>query len=451
MAMASTHEHNGLLAYEGLQGGLLPLNPYTAMRFHFGMLLGVDDFETEQGYHRGRTSLHNAWLHREGVVWGFGVAADLPSGELRVEPGLALDGAGEELHLDALACLSVPAWYEAHEGDADLETTATADGVEFDAHVVARFRPCLTRPVPALAEPCEGATSETAYSRVFASVELLLVPGRAPARTLPYHRLRLLFGLDAPVTEGGAVVTDDQDVLDAHAAVLALDEAERPPAFLEAFRRFAALDEIDLLPATSGPDDEPLLFPARERTPVVLADVTGIRLAQAGDTWRLTAAAVDTSVRPAHVATSTIQELLCGALLAPAGGVVTPPATTDAGGPRVDRGSVEFPDARTIRFGVDKPLRPGSIVKDSFRVTVLGDTGAWRNIGVSTIDYDEATNRITLELSRDPGDGLLRVIVRGTGLTPLVGTDNVPLAGPAGGPPGTVHDGVDFVHMQTRS
>src|SRR4051812_45907903 len=175
-----------------------PASPFTALRYHFGMLLGVDDFETEQEYLRGKTRLHNAWLHREGVVWGLDVTADLESRELRVDPGLALDGAGHELHLDARACLDLAAWYEAHEDAADL-TVAEEDGdLRFDAHVVVRFASCLTRPVPAFSDPCEGASSETAFSRVFETVEILLRPGLAERADDPYHRLRLLFGLADP-------------------------------------------------------------------------------------------------------------------------------------------------------------------------------------------------------------------------------------------------------------
>src|SRR5215211_7415462 len=94
-------------------GGPLPVDPFTGLRFHFGMLLGVDDFESEQAYHRGKMRLHNGWLHGEGVVWGLlvdaplveGGGADL-KGELRVRPGLALDAAGRELYLAATACVS---------------------------------------------------------------------------------------------------------------------------------------------------------------------------------------------------------------------------------------------------------------------------------------------------------------------------------------------------------
>ena len=65
---------------------LLPLSPFNALRYHFGMLLGVDDFETEQAYHRAKMRIHNAWLHRAGVVWGFDVRLDVPHGEIRVLP-----------------------------------------------------------------------------------------------------------------------------------------------------------------------------------------------------------------------------------------------------------------------------------------------------------------------------------------------------------------------------
>src|SRR5437762_10569591 len=104
MAISTDTRAPGLTAF-------LPLNPFTALSYHFGMLLGVDDFETEQGYHRGKHALHNAWLHRDGVVWGLGVESDPVSGEIRVGPGLALDAAGNELHLDLPACLDVGRWW----------------------------------------------------------------------------------------------------------------------------------------------------------------------------------------------------------------------------------------------------------------------------------------------------------------------------------------------------
>lgn len=431
---------------------VLPLDPFTSLRYHFGMLLGVDDFETEQGYHRGRMSLHGAWLHGPGVLWGLGVELDDATEELRVGPGLALDAAGDELHVDALACLSVPAWYAEHEEDPEVVAArrTTATGIELDAHVLARFRPCLARPVPAFAEPCEGSPAETAYSRVSSSVELLLVAGAAPDASARYHRLRVLFGLEAPDLPA------DQPVVDALAAVAAEDEDARAGALLEAFRRFATLDGLDLEPAAAAEGEEGSLFPGLAADGVVLAGLTGLALDPAGDGWKLVGGEVGYEPRRTHVGTATIQELLCGP--ATSGGGLPAPAPEpepeeepDAGGPRVDRSTVAFPADDEISFALDRAIRPGSAVKDAFRISVLGDTGAWRHIGVADVDYDETADTIRLRLNRSLGGGLVRLLVRGTGTTPIVGADNVPLAGATGGLPAGAHDGRDFVHQTVRS
>src|SRR4051794_21891062 len=103
---------------------LLPLWPWNALRPASGMLLDSDDFEVVLGQPRAKHMLHNAWLHGSGVVWGLSV--DL-SGEwdLRVSPGLAMDGVGRELHLDASRCISFRDILEA-----DHDPTCTSREVE---------------------------------------------------------------------------------------------------------------------------------------------------------------------------------------------------------------------------------------------------------------------------------------------------------------------------------
>src|ERR1051326_8251174 len=151
------------LAAQGQADGLLPVNPFTALQFHFGVLLGVDDLETGQAYPRGKIRLHNAWLHREGVVWGLDVKFN-DRRELTVTPGLALDAAGHELHLDATACVDLGKWYDKHKDDEDFSfSDVNSDIRTFDAHVVARFRACLARQVPAIADPCAGSEVDTAF------------------------------------------------------------------------------------------------------------------------------------------------------------------------------------------------------------------------------------------------------------------------------------------------
>ena len=338
---------------------LSPANPFYALHFHFGMLLGGEDFETEQAYHRGKTRLHNAWLHGSGVVWGYGVSADTGSGELRVDRGLALDPAGHELYLDARSCLSLAAWFEQHRDDEDFELVDDADNVKrFDAHVVARFRPCLTREVPALSEPCEDATTDTAFSRVAETVELLLIPGLPPTRPVAaYHRVRLFLGIDQPdLDENGAVVERDRAVIDAHGEIAAMPLPEQPAACLDAFRRFAALDSIDLGP---GPGEEASrLFPSDGNETVLLAQLTGITLELRDAAWVVTGVTtVDPTVRTTLLPTSAIQALLSR----PAG---APPI--DAGGPRVSWVEVIADD--TVVLTLDRALLPGSVTPDAFDV-----------------------------------------------------------------------------------
>lgn len=377
--------------------------PFFSLRYHFGMLLGVNDFETEQAYHRGKIRLHNMWLHRDGVVWGFDVRVDTPRGEIRVLPGLAVDALGRELHLEADACLNVAAWFNAHRDDPGFSFDESATAITFDAHVVIRFKACLSRQVPALSTPCENSSVATAYSRVLETVEILLRPGLAPARTLPYHRLRLLFGLDPPQEEGGVITPADQAVLDA-------------PHNLESFRRLAALDEIDLT------------APEGDEFPVVLADIAGITLDKTTDQLVLSAGAVNVAVRPSHVATSTIQELLCG-------------QAGPAGGPVVIQNSVQIDEtANQVSFRVSRELASASVVPARFSLTFFDDASGWNIAPVTAAAYDTATGTVTVDFTGPLGGQQVRFIALGSGPTPLLGANYVPL-----------NNGRDFVHMQERS
>lgn len=295
--------------------GLLPNQPYLALYPHYGMLLGVDDFATEQAYHRGKMRLHNAWLHGWGAVWGLAVGADIGRGEIEVAPGLALDGQGRELHNDQPQCVHVGRWFAAHRDDAGFDFSEVGDTVSFDAHVVIRHRACLTRPVPALLDTCsDGAGS--AYSRVVETVEIQLRPGLAPAARHGNHLLRVLLGLDtARLDDDGNVLTDDQAALDARAAVAATPAAGRIAAAAAAFHRFSVLDSLARQPAIDPDDAETLLFPADGPAAVVLADVSGISLQRQATGFVLSAASVDMNVRSVLLPSATLQAA-AGAFLA---------------------------------------------------------------------------------------------------------------------------------------
>jgi hypothetical protein len=418
------------------------ISPFYSLNYHFGMLLGVDDFATEQQYHHGKMRLHNAWLHRAGVVWGLDVRLVVEHGEIRVLPGLALDASGHELHLDCDACINVAEWFLAHQDEEGFAPTATTTGVKFDAHVEIRFKSCLTRQVPALLEPCEGGAGGTAYSRVFETVDLRLVPGKAPAPTTPpYHRLRVLFGLEDPILPA------DQPVVDARSAVLALAGAQQPAAYLEALRKLAAFDEIDLQPAKSSDDATRLLFPEPGDSPVVLAEFTDITLdrSDAGGSLKLTGGAVDVTVRPTHIATATLQELVCGPLFSNVA------AVSAASGPRVLPASVQI-TTDNINFDLDKPLHAKSVAADAFSVTAFTEAGGWQDLPFTVDGLSSPATSVKLDLTTSLEAGVLvRFIARGTGPRPLLGANLAPLAGADGGPEPPPHDGLDFVFMQVRS
>jgi hypothetical protein len=66
------------------------------------------------------------------------------------------------------------------------------------------------------------------------------------------------------------------------------------------------------------------------------------------------------------------------------------------------------------------------------------------------VAFDAATNRATITLGDPPRGDTLRLIVRGTGETPVLGGaggQRIPFAGAVGGPPGGVHNGHDFISM----
>jgi hypothetical protein len=328
---------------------VLPVSPFYSPRYQFGMLLGVDDFDLAEAYPRGKVRLHNAWLHREGVVWGFGVTAskdtsDKLTGEIRVEPGLALDAAGRELHLDRAACLDVVAWYQKQRQDKVKEVPEIAPKTEvtINAHVALRFHACLTRPVPSMSEPCDPSSSGVAYSRIFETVELKLVPEPLLPESLvsepwkrtgpdPYHLLRMLFGLEGAVDPNNPT-QDEKDAANALADVAAEPAGSQGRKFLEWFRHFAALDGIALAPGQHA-DGTPLLTPGAEDAPVVLANLTLTLTSDENGVLRLSSAEIDPTVRLSHVATSTIQELNLWRGAEGSGGPAGPAGPTGATGP----------------------------------------------------------------------------------------------------------------------
>lgn len=428
------------LAASGAEEGLLPVNPFNALQFHFGMLLGVDDLETGQAYPRGKIRLHNAWLHREGVIWGLNVAFNSRN-ELAVDPGLALDAAGHELHLDRQACLDVGQWYSAHKDDPGFTFTDSGGGKKVDVHVVAKFKACLTRPVPAMVEPCAGAQTDTAYSRVFETVELLLRPGLSQPKDRGYHRLRILFQVEAD----SALYADVKTRRD---TIQALPLAQQPAAYLQALREFAALDEIDLRPQAATATGPASIFP-EDPTEVVLADIGDLIVQpSSGGDWAIAAPipAPIVTIRASHIATATIQELLCGPILAgAAAGPPPPPPPPAPTGPTISDAQLA---AKSITFKTSRPIAQSTLSPDAVSVTDYDDGDGWSNLDIKAVTVS-GDGSIKIDLKEAPAGSLVRLIIRGTGPRPLLAADDHLALGAPGA--GGADDGVDFVKMFTRS
>jgi hypothetical protein len=251
-----------------------------------------------------------------------------------------------------------------------------------------------------------------------------LAAGPAPGDPVaPYPRLRQLVG-QLPVT--------DETVTAALEAIRSAADADRPAEVLAWFRRLAALDATDLKPEADG-----ALFPVEDGC-VVLAQIDA-HLRPDGDRWVVVAdTAVDNSVRPAHVRTRTIQELL---LCAPAGPPGSPgPESLAAAADPPRAGAAELSGSTlTVRF--TRPLLAATVASDAFTVTALRTSG-WASVAVTGATLDDAGTTVSLRLRSAPRVRVVRVVAHGAGPRPLLGVDGSSLSGTeADGR--TVHAGED--------
>lgn len=442
----------------------LPVNPFVSNRYHFGMLLGVADFETDQAYHRGKAWLHNAWLHGSGVIWGLDVEIRAEANEVVVAPGLAIDGHGRELSVSEPMCVDLGAWFAQRRPD-ELEVGTRPDGdLTFTVHVELCHDSCLDRPVPSISEPCEDAGFDTAYSRaVERGLPRIVVPRPAPAVNAP--RLREFFG-QSPVTH--------DSVTAARAAVEAAAPADRAAVCLDWFRRLAAADVTELAPEPGGPSWSPIagdgcvplaelrvrLHPDGDGFTIVVADAPDQPAPPddgSPDTpadAEIDSTVADTSIRPSLLRTRTIQELLChdhspvppNELAGGAGGHVSlaapsTPFRAVAGSATADGATVE------LRFTAD--VDPVTVRPAGFSVSVLRADG-WHD---STIDRaavaEGDAGLVRLTLSGAPRSRPLRVVASGTGTRPILAVDGSVLAGVEGDP--VIPSGSDAALMITHT
>jgi len=187
----------------------------------------------------------------------------------------------------------------------------------------------------------------------------------------------------------------------------------------------------------------PGLFPVtEEQAGVVLARLT-VEITSYGDCVDVGNVEVDPDVRTALVPTSTIQKLACGWASALLGAQSQP----DVGGPRLKTGTVQWSRGNSrVSFCVTAPIAEGS-QESGIEVSSLSHQGrGWAPSHIDRVTLHDDGERVVVDLDEPPAYRTARLVIRGTGLTPLFGRDPlVPFAGIEGGPPGTQDDGHDAV------
>lgn len=179
----------------------IPGDPFLRLRYHYGQLLGAEDFAVEQRAGLLAARLHQAALHGAGTVAGLAVTAQGAEGEgsrtgarLLVAPGLAVDALGRTIHVERLQCLDVRGLHRAEDWasfPADVPTPAEAGEAEAGeaeageggageaeageagqagalrhAWVVLRYLACETEPIPAISPACGDGSESVSYSRI---------------------------------------------------------------------------------------------------------------------------------------------------------------------------------------------------------------------------------------------------------------------------------------------
>ncbi len=134
--------------------------PVKRPNYFTGQILSADDFTTEQEYHRGKQRRHNLHCHGFGVVQGLKVSTVKKNAgwTVVIEPGFAIDSAGNEIQLCMKVTFRLP-----------KSETAIQVGI--------RFSERLCDPVPVASD----ATSLSSQpSRVEEGCEVLLDPVSTP-------------------------------------------------------------------------------------------------------------------------------------------------------------------------------------------------------------------------------------------------------------------------------
>jgi len=235
-----------------------------------GRMLGVEDFQADQDYHRGRLARALLQVYGTGTVSGLLVQtdgnADPTALEVQVTPGLAIDRIGRIIDVPRLVCIvlndwltsQAQAWLQQQSNPipgqpslADLND-AIHDGANLMCDVFATFVPCTRGVTPCFASLDDyDATDAFSANRLLDSFAMQLV-----LRTDAVPRTPVDPWGSVPVPAAGTGITPAnattiQALLLQATAGAAGTPAEYPPGF-DASSVFLARLLIGATPGTAG-------------------------------------------------------------------------------------------------------------------------------------------------------------------------------------------------------
>lgn len=162
-------------------------DPFKRICYQYGMLLGVDEFQQDQGYHRSKHRMNQRLFIGYGLVYGgdFSVVkrtrttggANVDYLAVVVHGLLGLDDLGRELWLKEPCSLDLSTWWAQNKTTASVPTQAedcAEQPVVKTIYVTVGFKQCCSNPVPAVAPPCDDQASPTMASRIQEIVECQL-------------------------------------------------------------------------------------------------------------------------------------------------------------------------------------------------------------------------------------------------------------------------------------
>ncbi|MGE5672270.1 MAG: hypothetical protein ACM3XM_00070 [Mycobacterium leprae] len=209
-------------------------DPWKRVRYFEGLVLEVDEFEQEAAYYTERMKLQNHGLHGYGTVVGLHV--DPKGTSVMVNPGLAIDPLGREIHVSEAQCADVGEWLKLQKLDPNAAHTL---------YVTLAYHACDSDPVPVPSQPCKSGDS-LENSRVTECFTLAFV-SEAPHQP------------------------EEQDVIKFREKLAAdlctLPAAEHPDKIRAAYRDWVLTQRAKAHPANAEPENTALLLAKISWTP----------------------------------------------------------------------------------------------------------------------------------------------------------------------------------------